>query len=150
MAMTKHNLDFTKDILLLKETGLHSLQFHFFPKIYPSNKEGLGIALQFDRYLSHYWKDAHHYDIMEWEHFPHYWPFVRGMERWLEDWIRKGSVMRKNLLNKLINYQSSCQWFKTHGTHVTSLWCEINIKVCHWHHNGWHGCFQTADKRQSW
>ena len=32
----------------------------------------------------------HHDDVIKWKHFPHYWPFVKGIHEWLVDSPPKG------------------------------------------------------------
>ena len=57
-----------------------------------------------------------HEDVITWHHFPHYWPFARGIPRPLVDSPNKGSVMRSFhvfidfSLNKLLNKQSEGWW----------------------------------------
>ena len=60
----------------------------------------------------------HPRDVMTWKHFPHYWLFVKGNHRWLEESPHKSLWMR-NLdflcagLNMLLNKQSSNRWSET-------------------------------------
>ena len=34
--------------------------------------------------------NAHPDDVIKWNHFPRYWPFVRGIDRWLVNFPHKG------------------------------------------------------------
>ena len=60
--------------------------------------------------------------------FPHYLPFVRGIHQSTIDLFHKASVMHSSdasfviHLNKLLNRQSSCQWFQM-------PWCSCDITV---------------------
>ena len=63
--------------------------------------------------------DHLHYDVMTWKQFLHYWPFVRGIHWSRVDSHNKEPVRRvfddffDGSLNRLLNEQSSCQWFQT-------------------------------------
>ena len=60
--------------------------------------------------------------------FPHYLPFVRGIHQSTIDLLHKASVMHSSdasfviHLNKMLNRQSSCQWFQM-------PWCSCDITV---------------------
>ena len=67
-------------------------------------------------------------DVMPWTHFPHNWPFVRGIFQSPADFPHKWS-MRRNVdisidlkQNKLLNIQSSCRWF-------TMPWRSFDVTV---------------------
>ena len=47
---------------------------------------------------------VHHDDVVKWQHFPRYWPFVRGIHRWPVDSPYKGQ-WRGALIFSLI-----CAW----------------------------------------
>ena len=51
-------------------------------------------------------------DVIKWEHFPRFWPFVRGIHR---------SPVR---LNKRLNKPSRCRWFETPSR---SPWRHCNV-----------------------
>ena len=58
-----------------------------------------------------------HDDVIKWKHFPHYWPFVRGIHQWPVDFLHKGSVMRSDVsfdvsLCKQPNKQLRGRWIK--------------------------------------
>ena len=77
-----------------------------------------------------------HYGIMAWKHFPHYWPFVRGIHWWPVDSPHKGLILWNFdslfvKLNNLLNNHYSCQWFEM-------LWWPyditgVDIIPCHSH-----------------
>ena len=50
------------------------------------------------------------------ERFPHYWPFMREIHRWPVDTLHNGPARRNHVLfvslNRLLNKQSRCRWFK--------------------------------------
>ena len=50
-------------------------------------------------------KSASHDDVIKWKHFPHYWPFVRGVHRSLLDYPHKGHWRRALMLFCLM-----CTW----------------------------------------
>ena len=70
-----------------------------------------------------------HGDVIKWKHFPRYWPFVRGIQRWLVNSPHKGqwrgALMFSLIctLNKRLNKQSWCWWFETS---LRSLWRHCN------------------------
>ena len=50
---------------------------------------------------------------MAWKRFPHYWPFVRGINhKWIP--FKTELVVFFVGLNKLLNKQPSCRWFEPH------------------------------------
>ena len=76
---------------------------------------------------------SHRYDdVVKWKHFPHYWPFLRGIHRSLVNSPHKGQ-WRKALmfffylhLNKRLSKQSRRWWFEMPSR---SLWCHCNIPL---------------------
>ena len=61
-----------------------------------------------------------HDDVIKWEHFPRYWPFVRGIHRFPLNSPHKGQwrgALMFSLIwtnpNKLLSKQSWCWWFET-------------------------------------
>ena len=65
-----------------------------------------------------------HDDVIKWEHFPRYWPFVRGIHRCPVNSPHKGQYRRALMffdmrLNKLLGKQSRRRWFETPSR---SLW----------------------------
>ena len=63
------------------------------------------------RYLS-----VHHDDVIRWKHFPRYWPFVRGIHRWIPSQrpeTRNFDVFFDIRLNKRLSKQSWGWWFDT-------------------------------------
>ena len=60
-----------------------------------------------------------HDDVIKWEHFPRYWPFVRGIHRWPVNSPHKGqwrgALMFSLIcaLNKRLSKQSWGWWFET-------------------------------------
>ena len=74
-----------------------------------------------------------HDDVIKWRHFPHYWPFVRGIQRSLIIPITKSSdaelwcfhlpLMFYWCLNKELGKQSRRRWYETPSR---SLWCHCN------------------------
>ena len=108
-----------------------------------------------------------HDDVMTWKCFPHYWPFVRGMQ-WFHqspmDSPHKVLVMWKRLSllfswDKLFKQQSSCWWCE-----MLLAWHTLNCKICHDAnfvvdgdtnscHDGnllWHQEWQSWHHDQSW
>ena len=67
-------------------------------------------------------------DIMAWNHFPHYWPFVRGIHQSPVASPYKGPVMRTFGVsfvagfNKLLSKQKSCQWYELPWCHCNANW----------------------------
>ena len=65
-----------------------------------------------------------HDDVIQWKHFAHYWPFVRGMHRSLVNSPYKGQ-WRGSLMFFFIcalNKQLWGRWFRP----LCSLWCHCN------------------------
>ena len=63
-------------------------------------------------------KQIFHDDVIKWQHFPRYWPFVRGIHRWPVNSPHKGQWRRALMffylrLNKQLSKQSWCWWFET-------------------------------------
>ena len=57
-------------------------------------------------------------DVIKWKHFPRYWPFVRGMRRWLVISLTQASdaefdVFLNLCLNKRLSKQSRHRWLET-------------------------------------
>ena len=104
---------------------------------------GLWISLQFSnidplmvatRYELHISKYFYHDDIIKWNHFPRYWPFVRGIHRWPVNSPHKGPVTQSFdvffdlCMNKRLNKQSWSWWFETPSR---QLWRHCN-DICQW------------------
>ena len=64
-----------------------------------------------------WWKENEHDDVMTWKRFPHYWPFVRGINRWPVLPLVKGRWCGSLVFN-LLSAWVSC-W--TNGR-ITFLW----------------------------
>ena len=70
-----------------------------------------------------------HYDVIKWNYFPHYWPFVWGIHRSAVNSPHKGqwrgALMFSLIcaLNKRLSKQSSGWWFETP---LRSLWRHCN------------------------
>ena len=88
-----------------------------------------------------------HDDVIKWKHFPHYWPFVRGIHRSPVNSQHKGqwrgALMFSLIcaLNKRLSIQSWGWWFET-PSHP--LWRHFNVKCNTWNtsspmskHNVW-------------
>ena len=66
-----------------------------------------------------------HYDVIEWKHFPRYWPFVRGIHRSPVNSPHKGQLRGAVMisltcaLNKRLSKQTWGWWFETQSR---SLW----------------------------
>ena len=79
----------------------------------------------------------HYDDVIKWKHFPRYWPFVRGIDRWSVDSPHKGPVRRSFdaffhlRLNERLSKQPRRQWLETSSR---SLWlhCDDSIKPLYW------------------
>ena len=61
---------------------------------------------------------VHLHAVMTWTYFPHYWPCVRGIHRWLVFPSQKTCYVKFRIffvvyLNKLSNKQSICPWLET-------------------------------------
>ena len=77
--------------------------------------------------LTHWWNyTVPNDDIIKWDHFARYWPFVRGIQRWAMDsphtrpMTRSFDVFFGLYLNKrLVSKQSRRRWFETPSG---SLW----------------------------
>ena len=68
-------------------------------------------------------------DVIKWEHFPRYWPFVRGIHRSPVNFTHKGQwrvaliFFFNSRLNKRLSKQSWGWWFETPSS---SLWRHCN------------------------
>ena len=51
-----------------------------------------------------------HDDVMEWKHFSHYWPFVRGIHRSPVVALHKGPVMRSFDVSFDVGYRMAKKW----------------------------------------
>ena len=63
-----------------------------------------------------------HDDVIKWEHFPRYWPFVRGIHRCPVNSPHKGQYRRALMffdmrLNKLLGKQSRRRFLRRHRAH---------------------------------
>ena len=70
-----------------------------------------------------------HDDVIKWNHFPHYWPFVRGIHR--SRWIPRTKASDAEFdvffdlrLNKRLSKQPWGWWFETPSW---SLWRQCNV-----------------------
>ena len=106
-----------------------------------------GCTVKFEElFLANYWHDStnfvdhvkgllsdgakiYHDDIIKWKHFPHYWPFVRGIHRSPVNSPHKGqwrgALMFSLIcaLNERLSKQSWGWWFETPSR---SLWRHCN------------------------
>ena len=70
-------------------------------------------------------------DVIQWKHFPRYWPFVRGIHRWQAKSPLKGQWRRALIffydlrVNKRLSKQSWGWWFETTSS---SLWRHCNVR----------------------
>ena len=68
-------------------------------------------------------------DVIKWKHFPHYWPFVRGIHQSLVDSPHKGQwrgalmFLFDLCLDKQLSKQLRCWRFEMP---LHSLWCHCN------------------------
>ena len=73
-----------------------------------------------------------HDDVIKWEHFPHYWLFVRGIRRSPVNSPHKGQwrgalmFFFDRRLNKQLSKQSRGWWF---GTPCHPLWRHCNVNT---------------------
>ena len=76
-------------------------------------------------------KISFHDDVIQWKHFPHYWPFVRGIHRSPVNSSHKGKwrgALMFSLtcaLNKRFSKQSWDWWFDKPSR---PLWCHCNTE----------------------
>ena len=76
--------------------------------------------------------EKRHNDVIEWKHFPPYWPFVRGIHRSPVNSHHKRPVTRSLCvsfdlrLNKRLSKQSKRRWFEKP---LRSFWRHCNAKV---------------------
>ena len=92
------------------------------------------ISLYMSMYLSRYF--CKHDDVIEWKHFPRYWPFVRGIQRSPVNSPHKGQWREALVfslicaLNKRLSKQSWGWWFEMP---TRSLWLHCNecLRCCH-------------------
>ena len=61
-----------------------------------------------------------HDDVIKWKHFPRYWPFVRGIHRWL------GALMFSLIWASMSKQSWGC-WFET-PSHP--LWRHSDVSAC--------------------
>ena len=68
---------------------------------------------------------CYHDDVIKWEQFPRYWPFLQGIHRWPHkgQWRGAFDVFFDLRLNKLLSKQSWGWWFETQSR---SLWRHRN------------------------
>ena len=69
-----------------------------------------------------------HNDVLKWKHFPRYWPFVRGIQRWFPHRSQWRGTLTFSLicaLNKRLSKQSWGWGFET------PLWRHCNAKTIH-------------------
>ena len=97
---------------------------------------------------------AYHDDIIEWKHFPHYWPFVRGTHRSPVDSPHKGQwhgALMFSLIWAWTNSWVNNWWFEMPSSslwrhrYINYLWngsqCQLiqptpsQISVSTWYHN---------------
>ena len=90
---------------------------------------------------------AIHDDVIKWNHFPRYWPFVQGI-----NWIPSQRPVTRSFdiffylrLNKGLSKQSWVWWFETPSR---SLWRHCN-DTFHYDPWNWIGCDKT-NNRSSW
>ena len=82
----------------------------------------------------------HHDDVIKWEHFPRYWPFVRGIHRSPVNSPSQRPVTRSFdaffdlRLNKRLGKQSWRRWFEMP---LRSLWRHRNDGLRFLHHAHW-------------
>ena len=70
-----------------------------------------------------------HDDVIKWKHFPRYWPFVRGINRWIartKPVTRSFDVFFDLRLNNRLSKQSWGWWFETLSC---PLWRQRNGNV---------------------
>ena len=83
-----------------------------------------------------------HGDVIKWKHFPHYWPFVRGIHWWPLDFPHKGLwcgalmfffdlYLSKRLRKQLHSLWRHCNvssltsaWGGFHTIRVAKTWCD--------------------------
>ena len=74
-----------------------------------------------------------HDDVMKWKHFPHYWPFVRGIHRSpaQRPVTRSFDIFFHLRLNKRLSKQSWGWWFETLSRllwrHSKALWMHVFV-----------------------
>ena len=90
------------------------------------------------------WDHSYHDDAIKWKHFPHYWPFVRGIHHSPVNSPHKGQWCRALFfsfdvrLNQTLSKQWKRWWFEI-SSH--SLWCHCNVPSAN---------RQGRDKNISW
>ena len=98
-------------------------------------KMGPGLRRNYSTNFLHSVDSHHcHYDVIKWKHFPHYWPFVRGIHQSLVDSSSQRPVTRSFdvffdlCLNKWLGNrkQSRSRWFETPSQ---SLRCHCNVQT---------------------
>ena len=67
-----------------------------------------------------------HDDVIKWEHFPRYWPFVRGIRQSQRPKTRSFDIFVNLRLNKPLSKQSRGLWLETPSR---SLWRECNVTI---------------------
>ena len=86
-------------------------------------------AIEILKVLLCIWWCKLHDDVIKWKHFPHYWPFVRGIHRsqvnspHKSQWRRALMVFFYLRLSKRLSIQSWGWWFETLSH---SLWRHCN------------------------
>ena len=67
-------------------------------------------------------------DVIKWKHYPRYWPFVRGIHRWIPFTKASDAELRCFLWSvpeqTVVSKQSKRRWFETPSR---SLWRHCNV-----------------------
>ena len=80
-----------------------------------------------------------HEDVIKWEHFPRYWPFLRGIHQSLVDSpqrlvTRSFDIFLHLRLNKRLSKQSRRRWFETPSRllwrHCNDSWERASVIYC--------------------
>ena len=97
-----------------------------------------------------------HDDVMKWQHFPRYWPFVRGIHGWFPSQrpvTQNFDVFFDLHTNKRLSKQSGCRWFETpcrwlwpHSNDVDEFVVTGCTESCHF---GYLRCSQWRKFRQN-
>ena len=80
-------------------------------------------------------QDPTHDDVIKWQHFPRYWPFVRGIHRWPVNSPHKGQWRRALMfslicvwINDWINNREAGDLRRYRGHYdVTLMWRQLDI-----------------------
>ena len=77
-------------------------------------------------WLQHWLPGTDHYDVIKWKHFPHYWPFVRGIHRSQMNSPHKGQWHRVLMFSSMY---ASNGWVNNQDTGDLSTHYDVTVMI---------------------